>query len=401
MCIKEDGSLSVGTRVVGVSRAENMKWAVVICAMVALSECLVHVPLEKVKTAREVLEEQGLWEQFRLKFPYNPMAKFDHRFAVGDEPMTNDADLAYYGIISIGTPPQSFKVIFDTGSSNLWVPSIYCSSAACNNHDRFNPTRSSTYRQDGSSLSIQYGTGSMTGFLGYDTVTVGGLAVKNQIFGLSQSEAAFMQYMRADGILGLAYPRLSASGATPVFDNMMTEGLVNQDLFSVYLSSNSQQGSVVTFGGVDPNHYYGSITWIPLSNELYWQITVDSVTVNGQVVACDGGCQAIVDTGTSLIVGSQSDINNINARVGASSQNGDFVVNCNSINQMPDVTFHIHGQQFSLPASAYVRQSQYYGCRTGFSAGGDSLWILGDVFIRQYYSVFNRAQNMVGLAKAR
>ena len=66
---------------------------------------------------------------------------------------------------------------------------------------------------------------------------VGGLAVKNQIFGLSQSEATFMQYMQADGILGLAYPRLSASGATPVFDNMMTEGLVNQDLFSVYLSS--------------------------------------------------------------------------------------------------------------------------------------------------------------------
>lgn len=65
---------------------------------------------------------------------------------------------------------------------------------------------------------------------------VGGIAVKNQIFGLSQTEAAFMQHMVADGILGLAYPRLSASDATPVFDNMMTEGLVNQDLFSVYLS---------------------------------------------------------------------------------------------------------------------------------------------------------------------
>lgn len=65
---------------------------------------------------------------------------------------------------------------------------------------------------------------------------VGGLAVKNQIFGLSKTEASFMEYMQADGILGLAYPRLSASDATPVFDNMMTEGLVNQDLFSVYLS---------------------------------------------------------------------------------------------------------------------------------------------------------------------
>ncbi|XP_042363792.1 pepsin A-like [Plectropomus leopardus] len=377
-----------------------MKWAVLVCAMVALSECFYQVPLEKGKTAREILEEQGLWEEYRLKYPYNPTAKFDDRFAVGTESMTNDADLSYYGVISIGTPPQSFKVIFDTGSSNLWVPSIYCNSPACNNHAKFNPSTSSTYKHSSASLNIQYGTGSMIGLLGYDTVMVGGLAVTNQIFGLSTSEAPFMQYMRADGILGLAYPRLAASGATPVFDNMMTEDLVKQDLFSVYLSSNSQQGSVVTFGGIDSNHYTGSITWVPLSRDLYWQITVDSVTVNGQVVACSGGCQAIVDTGTSLIVGPQSSISNINSRVGAYSQNGDYMVNCNNIAQMPDVTFHIQGQEFTLPASAYIHQSQYFGCRTGFGNGGDSLWILGDVFIRQYFAVFNRGQNMVGLAKA-
>uniref|UniRef100_A0A3Q3RG95 pepsin A n=1 Tax=Mastacembelus armatus TaxID=205130 RepID=A0A3Q3RG95_9TELE len=379
----------------------TMKWAFVMCAMVALSECVIQLSLEKGKSARELLEEQGLWDEYRLKYPYNPMVKFDQRFAVANEPMTNDADLSYYGVISIGTPPQSFRVIFDTGSSNLWVPSIYCSSTACNNHNKYNPSKSSTYKYSGTPLDIHYGTGSMTGFLAYDTVTVGGLPVTNQIFGLSETEAPFMQYMRADGILGLAYPRLSNAGATPVFDNMMNEGLVNQDLFSVYLTSNSQQGSAVTFGGVDPNHYYGPISWIPLSNELYWQITVDSVTVNGQVVACNGGCQAIVDTGTSLIVGPQSSINNINSWLGATSQNGDYIVNCNNIGQMPDLTFHIHGQQFTLPASAYVRQSQYYGCRTGFSGSGDSLWILGDVFIRQYYSIFNRAQNMVGLARAR
>ncbi|XP_068614856.1 pepsin A-like [Brachionichthys hirsutus] len=379
-----------------------MKWAFVLCAMVALSECLVQIPLEKGKTARELLEEKGLWEEYRLKYPYNPIAKYDARFVVGEQPMTNDADLAYYGVISIGTPPQSFRVIFDTGSSNLWVPSVYCASPACYNHDRFNPGTSSTYKNNGSPLSIQYGTGSMTGFLGYDTVTVGGLAVKNQIFGLSQTEATFMQYMEADGILGLAYPRLSASGATPVFDNLMTEGLVNQNIFSVYLSSDTAQGSVVTFGGMDPNHYVDPIAWIPLSNELYWQITLDSVTVNGQVVACSDGCQAIVDTGTSLIIGPVGSISSINGAVGAQSQNGDAVVHCSQIANMPAVTFHIHGQEFTIPASAYVSQSQYYGCRTGFgSGGGDTLWILGDVFIRQYYSIFNRAKNMVGLAKAK
>lgn len=65
---------------------------------------------------------------------------------------------------------------------------------------------------------------------------VAGLTVTNQIFGLSQTEAPFMQYMQADGILGLAYPSLSASGATPVFDNM-NAGLIDQNLFSLYLSS--------------------------------------------------------------------------------------------------------------------------------------------------------------------
>ncbi|XP_071247580.1 pepsin A-like [Salvelinus alpinus] len=237
--------------------------------------------------------------------------------------MTNDADLAYFGVISIGTPPQSFTVIFDTGSSNLWIPSVYCSSAACANHNRFNPGLSSTFKNAGKSLSIQYGTGSMTGFEGFDTVVVGGIPVKNQIFGLSQSEAPFMAHMKADGILGLAYPRLAASQATPVFDNMMTQHLVNQDMFSVYLTRNSAVGSMVTFGGVDPNYYQGQIAWIPLSSQMYWQITVDSVTVNGQIVACNGGCQAIVDTGTSNIVGPQADISSMARAVGAHSANGD------------------------------------------------------------------------------
>uniref|UniRef100_A0A4W4HN64 pepsin A n=1 Tax=Electrophorus electricus TaxID=8005 RepID=A0A4W4HN64_ELEEL len=388
-----------------------MKWAVVLCAVLTLGQCA--VPLIKGKSAREALEEKGMWEHYKASYPYNPMAKFSQSYAVGYESMTNDADLSYYGVISIGTPPQSFQVIFDTGSSNLWVPSIYCSSAACNNHDKFNPQKSSTFKATNKPLSIYYGTGSMTGVLGYDTVGVGGIQVAHQIFGLSTTEAPFMAYMRADGILGLAYPQLSSSNAQPVFDNMVQQGLV-QDFFSVYLSGNSHTGSEIIFGGYNPNHYTGSLVWIPLSSETYWQITMDSVTINGQVVACSGGCQAIVDTGTSLIAGPNSDIASINSWVGATVKNGAAVVNCNSISSMPDVTFNIHGSSFSLPASAYVRQvsaasflswnshdhSGYYGCSTGFSNGGSSLWILGDVFIRKYYTVFNRGTNSVGLAKA-
>ncbi|XP_044207789.1 pepsin A-like [Thunnus albacares] len=375
-----------------------MKWLVVLSALVAFSECFHKLPLIKGKTAREELQERGLWEDYRKQYPYHPMSKF---YQDGTEPMTNDADLSYYGVVSIGTPPQSFKVIFDTGSSNLWVPSVYCSSQACQNHKKFNPQQSSTFKWGDQPLSIQYGTGSMTGRLASDIVEVGGISVNNQVFGISQSEAPFMAYMKADGILGLAFQSIASDNVVPVFDNMVSQGLVSQPLFSVYLSSNSQQGSEVVFGGIDSSHYTGQITWIPLTSATYWQIQMDSVTINGQTVACSGGCQAIIDTGTSLIVGPSRDIYNMNAWVGASTtQNGDATVNCQNIQSMPEVTFTLNGHAFTIPASAYVSQS-YYGCRTGFGGeGNQQLWILGDVFIRQYYSIFDTQAQRIGLAQA-
>ncbi|XP_023689418.2 pepsin A-like [Paramormyrops kingsleyae] len=378
---------------------DMMKLAFLLFALVALSECLHKFPLIKGKTVRQKMQEKGQWDVFRQKYPYNPMAKFDSSYAVGTESMTNDADLSYYGVISVGTPAQSFTVLFDTGSSNLWVPSTYCSSQACTNHALFNPQQSSTYEGTSQTVSIQYGTGSMTGYLGYDTVEVGGITITNQIFGLSETEDDFMYYMVPDGILGLAFPSISSSGATPVFDNMMSQGLVSQDLFSVYLTSDSADGSVVIFGGIDSSYFTGSIYWIPLSSESYWQISMNSVTINGNAVACSGGCQAIVDTGTSYIVGPSSDIENLLSSLGASvDQNGDAFINCNSVGSLPDLTFTLGGYAFSIPPSAYVSQNSN-GCMIDISNGGNSqLWILGDVFIREFYTIFDRSNNQVGLA---
>uniref|UniRef100_A0A8C4LMC0 Pepsin A n=1 Tax=Equus asinus asinus TaxID=83772 RepID=A0A8C4LMC0_EQUAS len=384
-----------------------MKWLLLI-SLVALSECLIYkVPLVKKKSLKKNLIENGLLEDFLKQHTPNPASKYFPKEAAtlaATQPLENYMDEEYFGTISIGTPAQEFTVIFDTGSSNLWVPSTYCSSLACSNHNRFNPEDSSTYEATSESVSITYGTGSMTGVLGYDTVRVGGIEDTNQIFGLSESEpGSFLYYAPFDGILGLAYPSISASGATPVFDNMWDQGLVSQDLFSVYLSSDDESGSVVMFGGIDSSYYSGSLNWVPVSNEGYWQITVDSITMNGESIACSGGCQAIVDTGTSLLAGPHSAIDNIQSYIGASEDSsGEAVISCSSIDSLPDIVFTLNGVEFPLSPSAYILQEDD-SCISGFEGmdvdtSSGELWILGDVFIRQYFTVFDRANNQVGLA---
>ncbi|XP_067397570.1 pepsin A-like [Emydura macquarii macquarii] len=380
-----------------------MKWLLLL-SLVALSQCrMTKVSLKKGKSLRQNLKEHGLLEDFLRKNPYNLASKYfpslNNEFAT--EPLSNYMDIEYYGTISIGTPAQEFSVLFDTGSSNLWVPSVYCSSAPCSNHNRFNPADSSTYEATNESLSIQYGSGSMTGLLAYDTVQVGSIVDTKQIFGLSETEpGSAFEYSQFDGILGLAFPSIASSGATPVFDNMMNEGLVSQDLFSVYLSSNEQSGSFVMFGGIDSSYYTGSLNWIPLSAETYWQITLDSITMNGEAIACSGGCQAIIDTGTSLLAGPSTGISNIESAIGVSD--GTVRISCSDVSSLPNIVFTINGIEFPVPASAYILEENGY-CSAGFESidlptSSGELWILGDVFISQYYVVFDRANNQVALA---
>ncbi|KAM5256350.1 chymosin-like [Ctenodactylus gundi] len=379
-----------------------MRCLVVLLAVCALSQGsgITRIPLHRGKSLRSALQEQGLLEDFLRKHQDAFRVEHSNLGKVAREPLFNYLDSQYFGQIYIGTPPQVFTVVFDTGSSNLWVPSVFCNSEACQNHRRFDPSKSSTFQNTSKSLFIQYRTGSVKGFIGYDTVTVSNIMDPHQTVGLSTQEPSdIFTYSEFDGILGLAYPSLASEYSVPVFDNMMRRHLVAQDLFSVYLSRNDQ-GSMLTLGAIDQFAYTGSLDWVPVTVRGYWQFTVDSITVNGVVVACEGGCQAILDTGTSLLAGPSQDVLNIQHAIGATQgQDGQFDLDCWGLSSMPSVVFVIHGRTYPLPPSAYAIQDQGF-CSSGFEGNSPKLWILGDVFIREYYSVFDRANNRVGLAKA-
>jgi len=359
---------------------------------------------------REVMKEKGVYEQLRHKY-YDPASKYINKFASGIEPLANYMDMSYYGEISIGTPPQNFMVLFDTGSSNLWVPSVYCQSAPCSNHPLFNPNESSTYSSNGQTFSIQYGSGSLTGVFGYDTVTIQGISITNQEFGLSETEpgSAFV-YSKFDGILGLAYPSLSAGGATTVMQGMIQESLLNAPVFSFYLSQqpSSEDGGALIFGGVDSSLFNGQIYWTPVTQDLYWQIGIDSFYVDNQITNwCSQGCQGIVDTGTSLLTVPGQVYGELMQYIGAQQNGyGEYVVSCNNIQNLPTISFVINGVSFPLSPSAYILQYSGGNCQVGMmptylpSQNGQPLWILGDVFLRSYYSVYDLGNNQLGFAAA-
>ncbi|KAB0337282.1 hypothetical protein FD755_025665, partial [Muntiacus reevesi] len=186
-------------------------------------------------------------------------------------------EIAYVGTIAIGTPPQEFQVIFDTGSADLWVPSITCQSPACKTHNTFNPQNSSSFREAGQPVTIVYGSGLIQGFLGSDTVQIGNFISLNQSFGLSVKEFGF-DGMPFDGVLGLAFPSISIKGARPIFDNLWSQGAFSEPVFAFYLSKSKPEGSVVMFGGVDQNYYKGELNWVPVSQTRHWQISMNRHT---------------------------------------------------------------------------------------------------------------------------
>ncbi|OLL23005.1 Vacuolar protease A [Neolecta irregularis DAH-3] len=318
-------------------------------------------------------------------------------------PLTNFLNAQYYTEISIGNPAQPFKVILDTGSSNLWVPSSSCVSIACFLHSKYDHTASSSYVEDGTDFAIRYGSGSLKGFVSQDRLQIGDIVVDGQPFAEATEEPGLtFAFGKFDGILGLGYDTISVNQIVPPFYTMIDQGLLDQPVFSFYLGDkdSGSDGGIVTFGGIEPSLYTGKMIYLPVRRKGYWEVELESFSYGEDVMELyDTG--AAIDTGTSLI-GLPTDIAQIGAK---KSWNGQYTVDCSVIPDLRNISFTFSGHKFDLPASDYIMQVQGT-CISAFQ-GIDippplgPIWIIGDAFLRKYYSVYDFGQDAVGLAVAR
>jgi len=326
----------------------------------------------------------------------------------------------YYGDIELGTPGQKFTVIFDTGSSNLWVPSTSCTTGCdgpteamkwldpdmtADKKDKFNSSASSSFQKDGRKFHIKYGSGPVSGIFGEDTVRFGDLGVTGQKFGVIDNVAGLgpAYSMGAfDGILGLGFGSLSIDKSKTVMENAMDQGQLDENLFAFYLGDNSDNGEL-SIGGMDKTKFKGDIHYVDLVQASWWEIMVDKITVGDDEVATE--VTAIVDSGTSLLTGPTKYVSKIAEKYGAKRTflSPNYMIDCDT-DITDDFTFTIDGKDYTVQGNDFK-----------ISAGDDSnlclfgmspmdmpmgpQFILGDIFMRRYYTVFDLGNEKVGFAE--
>ncbi|CEP13848.1 hypothetical protein [Parasitella parasitica] len=246
--------------------------------------------------------------------------------------------------VAIGTPPQNFELVLDTGSADLWVPGASCPSTMCP-LSKFNESSSNTFKDMNEVFNITYGIGSASGGYGMDRVNIGGAIIEQQQFGLTNNTENILTNMQTlsgesytptvsgadnssiyssdhhiDGIFGLGYPLITSASKSynPFFFNLKEQNKISQNIFSIFLnkSESADAAGEVIFGGVDSTKYQGDIVYLPLaktsrlslggkSDYGYWQVYGQGVgaTVNGKTTLnaqFNATTQFVFDTGTTL-----------------------------------------------------------------------------------------------------
>eukprot|EP01006_Ploeotia_vitrea_P050528 TRINITY_DN67469_c5_g1_i1.p1 TRINITY_DN67469_c5_g1~~TRINITY_DN67469_c5_g1_i1.p1 ORF type:complete len:482 (+),score=205.48 TRINITY_DN67469_c5_g1_i1:154-1446(+) len=357
-------------------------------------------------------------------------------------PLVNHRTLLYTGELLVGTPAaQSFRLVFDTGSADLWLfaedmqPALpYLRS--------FDANRSSSFERDDSAgkWHINYGLGWCAGRQAREDFTIAERTVRGVPFGLAVNYSVSVfarQEDPIDGILGLALPaannlRCGGEPCPTLMELLRRQGLISRITFSFYLTdSPDEAGSQFILGEPDKRYAPKGITYMNIAHESMWYIEMDALYVAGSWLdlACGGHastsrCFTLVDTGTSFIGIPHRLWHNFYSTLVEHRDDCHFyaianVIRClhNSYDGLPKVSLRFLNRQWTLrpqhyfidkhiafmrlpaPGSQQQQQQWQQPQHEEFGSGlKTDIFILGDTFIKTFYVVFDQEQRRIGFA---
>ncbi|EKM61392.1 uncharacterized protein PHACADRAFT_247956 [Phanerochaete carnosa HHB-10118-sp] len=353
---------------------------------------------------------------------YGAGSSGNQKRANGQNLLTNlQFDSAYFGSLAVGTPPASFDVILDTGSSDLWLASGSSDSRSTDGITLFEPSSSSTFTNLNQEFGITYGSGSAQGVLGQDRVQFAGFEV-NQTFGVVNQTSQQLLTKPISGLMGLGFQSIAASGAEPFWQSLAsTSGTLDSPLFAFQLTrftndTNANQlelGGTFTLGATNSSLFTGDIDFqaIPDGAPGYWIQELTGLKVNGQSITVPTGSNAwaAIDTGTTGVGVPQDTLQAIfaavpNSQPGSGQTEGYYIYPCSTtvtveVNWGNSAIFWtISAADFALEQ---VDQDNCAGAFFEISNSGSSTppFIFGDVFLKNVYSVFRSNPAAVGFAQ--
>ncbi|KAG2143603.1 acid protease [Suillus clintonianus] len=317
----------------------------------------------------------------------------------GNVSLTNyDADL-WYGDIEVGTPPQTFTMLFDTGSSDLFLPSIQC-DVSCDGHTQYDPAASSSSKDTGQPFRQQAEY--------VDDVFVGGYEADDQTIGAAYAYSPEFSKddFPPDGLSGLGFPEISEFEGSPLFQTLYESGQLPQGVIGFKLST-TPGASEMLIGGTNTSLYRSdTLTYIPVTQKGYWQVVMDGISRLGQDVIESHAAPAIIDTGTTLVITSDAIAQAYYANIPGATAHTEgedtyWTIPCNIINSTVP-TFIFGGHAFPVSPQTFNLGPDILSsdCLAGIAASSEmDFTIVGDVFLQNTYSVFDYRNTRVGFAE--
>lgn len=307
--------------------------------------------------------------------------------------VSNYYNLQYYTTIEVGTPGQSSSLIIDTGSSWTWVPSTNCTCHESQN--RFYSNQSSTFKASGDMIVLNYGMGMVSGELFTDKLTLGSLSIDNQDLVLVYKDKD-LDGLAASGLLGLAFNDLS-EGKKTVIENLKDQAMIKNAEFSVYmnnLNEDSTMESALIIGGIDSKYIGGEGITLNVNKDYgFWIILIESLIVNDKSV--NEQRLGVVDTGTSFLYIPKkefevffSELNKTRNILFDSDGYRYFECNKSDIGLMPDLWIGVDSKSFKISAKNYLFYENFT-CYLFIEENDSDFWLMGQVFIREYYMLFS------------